>query len=301
MKAEKLRGYLRLMRPANLPTAAADILAGAAIAGAYPGHFPSFYDLMAYGLPIFLLCVVSALLYAGGVVLNDVFDAGLDAVERPERPIPSGLVPVKSAAIFGGALLLSGCLLAFWMGTDLGLLALLLATGILIYDSIAKKHDLFGPLVMGSCRAMNLWLGISLVPFVAPWPYLWAPLLYIFAVTAVSRGEVQGSHKPYRILAAFLYTAVILGTAGQIYWETGRVLWPLAYLLLLAAMVFRPLARAIRDGRPESIRAAVKGGVLGIVALDATWAAGYGPWWLPLLVVLLFPLAAALARRFAVT
>lgn len=289
------------MRPANLPTAAADILAGAAIAGAYPGHFPTVYELLDYGLPILLLCVASALLYAGGVVLNDVFDARLDAVERPERPIASGLVPVKNAAIFGGALLLAGCLLAFWMGTDLGLVALSLTAGILIYDSIAKRHDLLGPLVMGSCRAMNLWLGISLVPFVAPWGYLWVPLLYIFAVTAVSRGEVHGSHRVYRVVAALLYAVVIIGTAGLIYWETGRLFWPLAYLILLAVMVFRPLVRAIRDGRPESIRAAVKGGVLGIVALDATWAAGYGPWWLPLLVVLLFPLAAVLARRFAVT
>lgn len=301
MEQSRLRGYLRLMRPANLPTAAADILAGVAIAGGYPGHFPSAYDLLAYGLPVLLLCLASALLYAGGVVLNDVFDASLDAVERPERPIPSGLVSLKNAAIFGGALLLAGCALAFWLGTDLGLVALLLTGGILFYDSLAKKHDLFGPLVMGSCRALNLWLGISLVPLVAPWKYLWVPLLYIFAVTAVSRGEVHGSHRPFRVLAAFLYAVVIVGTAGLIYWETGRWLWPLAFLLLLAVMVYRPLVRAIRDGKPASIRAAVKGGVLGIVALDASWAAGYGPWWLPLLVVLLFPLAAGLARRFAIT
>lgn len=296
-----MRGYLRLMRPANLPTAAADILAGVAIAGGYPGHFPSFYDLLAYGLPIFLLCVASVLLYAGGVVLNDVFDASLDAAERPERPIPSGLVPRKHAAVFGSALLLAGVLLALWIGTDIGLVALLLAGGILLYDGLARRHDLLGPLAMGSCRALNLWLGISLVPLVAPWQYLWVPLLYIFAVTAVSRGEVYGSHKSQRILAAFLYVLVIFGTAGLIFWETGRWLWPLAFLLLLAVMVFRPLARAIRDGMPDSIRAAVKGGVMGIIALDASWAAGYGPWWLPLLVLLLLPLAVGLARRFAVT
>lgn len=296
-----MRGYLRLMRPANLPTAAADILAGVAIAGGYPGHYPSAYELLAYGLPIFLLCGASALLYAGGVVLNDVFDASLDAVERPERPIPSGLVARKNAALFGLSLLLAGCLLAFWMGTDIGLVALLLTGGILLYDGFARRHDLFGPLVMGSCRALNLWMGISLVPLVAPWKYLWIPLLYIFAVTAVSRGEIRGSHKPYRVLAAFLYLFVIFGTAGLTYWETGRWLWPLTFLMLLAVMVFRPLARAIRDGQPHSIRAAVKGGVLGIIALDASWAAGYGPWWLPLLVILLFPIATGLARRFAVT
>jgi 4-hydroxybenzoate polyprenyltransferase len=89
--------------------------------------------------------------------------------------------------------------------------------------------------------------------------------------------------------------------AGLIISETGRWQWPLVFLLLLAGMVYRPLARAIRDGLPESIRAAVRGGVMGVIALDAAWAAGYGPWWLPLLVMLLLPLAMILARRFSVT
>jgi 4-hydroxybenzoate polyprenyltransferase len=142
---------------------------------------------------------------------------------------------------------------------------------------------------------------MSLVTLYVPWKYLWIPLLYIFAVTAVSRGEVYGGPKKWRIAAALLFAVVIFGMAGLIISETGRWQWPLVFLLLLAVMVYRPLARAIRDGRPESIRAAVRGGVMGIVALDASWAAGYGPWWLPLLVMLLLPLAVILARRFSVT
>ena len=34
------------------------------------------------------LLVATATLYAGGIVFNDYFDRTLDAVERPERPIP---------------------------------------------------------------------------------------------------------------------------------------------------------------------------------------------------------------------
>jgi hypothetical protein len=40
-------------------------------------------------------------LYAGGVVLNDFFDRRLDAIERPERPIPSRRVSAASAAALG--------------------------------------------------------------------------------------------------------------------------------------------------------------------------------------------------------
>lgn len=85
------------MRPANLVTAVADIMAGAAIAG-----FLSDLD----GLVWLVLATLG--LYGGGVVLNDVFDAHLDAVERPERPIPSGRVPLRHAALLGAGLLICG-------------------------------------------------------------------------------------------------------------------------------------------------------------------------------------------------
>ncbi len=50
----------------------------------------------------------------GGVVFNDVFDAKLDAVERLERPIPSGRASLQRATILGIVLLLIGVIAASW-------------------------------------------------------------------------------------------------------------------------------------------------------------------------------------------
>src|SRR5688572_2508307 len=117
----RAKGYLRLMRLPNIITAISDIIAGVAIAGSLIsvtwGSMNSgfmFSELLfregtfvSY-LPILLLIISTIGLYGGGVVLNDVFDADLDKTERPERPIPSGLIAKRSAAIFGTALLLIG-------------------------------------------------------------------------------------------------------------------------------------------------------------------------------------------------
>src|SRR3954463_8694206 len=97
---ERVRGYLELLRPANVVTAVADVLAGYAVAGR--GNHRA--------LPWLLAATVC--LYAGGGVLNDVFDRTLDAVERPERPIPSGRVTASRAALLGGMLLAAGVALA---------------------------------------------------------------------------------------------------------------------------------------------------------------------------------------------
>src|SRR3569832_2105826 len=84
------RPYLQLVRPANLVTAAADILAGYAVAGCP--------DLRV----LFWLLIATVGLYAGGIVFSDFFDAKLDASERPERPIPRGAVSIERAALMGG-------------------------------------------------------------------------------------------------------------------------------------------------------------------------------------------------------
>ena len=300
LDAAKVAGFLRLMRPPNLPTAVADIIAGAGI-GSFLGALPLLTYLPENWIPFSSLLLSSALLYAGGVVLNDVFDARLDQIERPERPIPSGLIGLKEASLFGFFLLLAGVVLALWVNLLSGQIALALAGSILFYDAVAKKVPGLGPVVMGLCRSLNLWMGISLLAFEVPWRYLWIPLVYIFAITTVSRSEVRGGGRPQLILAAILYAIVIFGVGILVGTDTGRIWHFIPYALIFAIMVFRPLLRALREPAPVHIRKAVKFGVIGIIALDAAWAAAYVHWALGLLVLALLPISAGLARRFAVT
>ncbi len=288
------------MRPPNLPTAAADIFAGAAICGYF--NFLSHLNWDSTDLyPLFGLVLASVLLYAGGVVFNDVFDARLDAIERPERPIPSGIVPLPQAVALGILLLAGGLLCAFWVGSGSGWLSVALTGSILFYDGVAKKVEVLGPLAMGVCRSLNLWLGMSLLPVDSPWPYLWVPLVYIFAVTQVSRGEVKGGNHRALIFAGLLYAIVIFGVGMLVERETPGFWAALPFLALFGWMVFKPLSAAYRDPVPGRVRKAVKAGVLGIVVLDAAWTAGYAHWTLGLLVLSLWPLSMVLARKFAVT
>ena len=129
-----IRGYLELLRPPNVMTAMADVLAGYAVAGLGNGR----------ALP--WLLASTACLYAGGVVLNDFFDRRLDAVERPERAIPSGRVPSLHAAVLGAALLLAGVGSAVQATWPAAAVAAGIA-GLASYctDAWGKHRPLFGP------------------------------------------------------------------------------------------------------------------------------------------------------------
>ncbi len=288
-----LKGYLRLMRPANLPTAAADIFAGAALAGILTASFPI--------LPLLLLVFSSVFLYAGGVVLNDVFDFSLDKIERPERPIPSGLIPLKSATFFGIILLAIGIVLAFIANQLSGFLALALAGAIVLYDGYSKKNGFLGPLNMGFCRGLNLILGMSVFGELNNWGYAIIPLVYIFAITLISRGEVHGNNKNHIIWAGILYAAVISAVVTIVMIETTNLWQTVPFVLLFAFLVYKPLIQAYHLNSPERIKKAVIAGVLSLIVLDAALAVGFSVWWYGLLLLLLFPLSIFLSKLFAVT
>lgn len=281
--------YLTLVRPANLITAAADVLAGYAVAG-----LPAPHTL----LP--LLVVSGILLYAGGVVMNDVFDAALDARDRPERPIPSGRVRRALAGMLGLALLLAGVATASAAGMVSGLIAGVLAITALLYDATAKHHRWLGPLAMGICRGLNLLLGLSAAPVMMAnlGEIALVPMLYVAAVTLASDGEVDGGDR--RTLALVL---VMLATALALLPALAQqpLLTLAPFAVLLAVRVGAPFWAAWRRPCAMLVRAAVKRAVLSIIVLDAAIAAACaGVAWGLLVLVLVLP-AARLSVRFAVT
>ncbi len=288
-----IRPYLELLRPPNVATALGDVLAGYAVA-ARPD---------ASRLP--WLLVSTMCLYAGGVVLNDVFDLDIDRRERPERPLPSGRVTRQAAATLGGVLLTAGIGLAALATSAAAVVAVGVAGCVLLYDAWGKRQTWIGPVNMGLCRAGNLMLGVAAsgAALAWAWPLGLLPLVYISAVTAVSRGEVHGGKRPVAMLALISLGVVLLALTGlslRALPGTGGA----AGVVLTALLGWRLLpayARVWREPRPETIRHAVKTGVLSLVLLDAVLGAVYaGPVYGVVILAVAF-VAGSLARRFAVT
>jgi len=284
-----LRAYVELVRPPNVTTAMADVLAGYAVAGAsWPGA-------------VGWLLAATVCLYAGGIVLNDVFDLEIDLVERPERPIPSGRVSRARAARFGGLLLAAGAALAWGGGSGTGLVAAGTALCILLYDAVGKRQP-WGPVNMGLCRAGNLLLGVAATPAALrwAWPLALLPLAYITAVTAVSRGEVHGGNRPVAAFALISLAVVLLA----LLWLSSVPQWSIGGLLLVGALAVRvlpPFARAWQRPAAATTRLAVRSGVLSLMLLDAVLGAVYAGALYAAGIVLTALAAGWLARRFAVT
>ena len=145
-----IKPYLQLVRLPNVFTAAADSLAGWLLA-------VGTLEAPRRWLPLVLASVFT---YAGGIVLNDVFDLEVDRNERPNRPLPSGRVGLRFAKLLGVGLLLSGVTLAKFSGVAYALGAeCTLVLCVLVYNA-GLKRSVLGPELMGACRGLNLLLGL---------------------------------------------------------------------------------------------------------------------------------------------
>ena len=297
VKSQSIWAYLQLMRPANIITAWADILLGYAAAGAVTMDKDLNFMVLSW------LILATTGLYSGGVVFNDVCDAGLDAVERPERPLPSGRASLSGAFLLGTGLLFMGIAAAAMVSGLSAILATIVAITALLYDKYGKHQTVLGPLNMGVCRGGNLLLGVSAVPAAVGdrWYLALIPIIYIAAITAISQGEVYGGRKITGIVAIVLIGLVIGNIVGLGLLPEYTLLVTLPFLTLFTALVLPPFVKAAITPSPELIQTAVKAGVLSLIVLDATIAAGFANWIYGLLLLALLPVSRSLARIFSVT
>jgi 4-hydroxybenzoate polyprenyltransferase len=193
----RLRDRLALARGSNLPTVWMNVLAAAVLAtGALPLA------------PFALLVVVLSAFYTAGMVWNDVADRALDALAKPERPIPSGRISVAAARFFGTALFALGlALLLAAPHASAVLPGLALVALIGIYDRYHKAHPIT-VLAMAGCRAgafvVTAWALTGGVP-AAVWIGAAASFAHTSLVTVVARAEnARSSPFPFPAVPAFI-------------------------------------------------------------------------------------------------
>lgn len=283
--------WLRLGRVSNLPTVWSNTLAGSVLAGSsltLPGGFSA------------VLCLALSSFYVGGMYLNDAFDREIDRKERPERPIPSGMVRASSVFAIGFALLLAGMGCSFLAARSIDpehgprtLFAGLGLAAVIVFYNLHHKQNPLSPFLMGMCRV----------------------LVYVTAACAAagapSRAVWLGAAALLSHLIGLTYAAKQENLrAIENLWPLGFLLLPVAYGMYLGADDPMVLACAIlhllwlvyalsflvrREGR--SIPGGVVRLIAGISLLDAMLLAAAGALEFALVAIALAGLT-RLAQRY---
>jgi 4-hydroxybenzoate polyprenyltransferase len=254
--------WCRLVRLPNLLTVPGDVLAGFAVASALGGGTGTS------GLAAVAGAVV--LLYAAGLVLNDLVDLAEDAVARPGRPLPSGAISTGAARRAVTGMMAGAMGLLAWTSLPALTAGAGLAGFIFLYHSPVRRHRVAAAWTMGACRAGAVVVGMAAVaPEVLVQPAGWVvPLwwmVYIAAVTAVARDEVRpGAMGGLRWGPT---AAVALGTAAMI--AVAEPAGPASALRAIMAFAFAALLTsqvAVRLGyAPGRVHAVARPAAVGVL------------------------------------
>ncbi|MDM7924611.1 MAG: geranylgeranylglycerol-phosphate geranylgeranyltransferase [bacterium] len=145
-RPDRIRGFWLLARPNNLAIAFPAILVGGIVSGV---------DLK--WMPLLLAAVSGVCMGAGANAINDYYDLEIDRINKPNRPLPAGLLTRRDARIFATAAFLAGIAVAAFINRACFSVALVSAVLLVLYSRSLKKTVLLGNLTVA------FMLGLALV------------------------------------------------------------------------------------------------------------------------------------------
>lgn len=144
MNSKKIIGIIALIRPPNLLIVFLTISAAAVLAGATIDDW----------ILVSLASLAGAVIGGGGNAINDFFDAEIDAINRPNRPLPRGDVTKQEAWWVWRLASSAGVLLSAYVGPLPFAIALFWIVSLYFYSRVLKRKVLIGNLAVGVVTAL---------------------------------------------------------------------------------------------------------------------------------------------------
>jgi len=128
-----MNAYLEILRPFNALMGVIAVLLVALITGIFNLYVP-------------VACIIVFIFTGAGNVINDYVDHKIDAINKPERPIPSGRISLNVAAIYATILFIIATIMSLLIGIIPGIIVVLSAILMFLYAYKLKKSCLVGNL-----------------------------------------------------------------------------------------------------------------------------------------------------------
>ena len=164
-----LIAMIRLTRPGNVAIAALAVLVGSAT-GPHP---------LVLSAQLGWAALVASVITAGGNVLNDVADIGVDRLNKPWRALPSRAIGARGATIWAGTLLAIGIGASLPLSVPCRWIALFAVGAVILYDLWGKGRPFIGNFLVAFVSALVFVFG-SLAVGAGLWGLIPAGIAFFF-------------------------------------------------------------------------------------------------------------------------
>jgi geranylgeranylglycerol-phosphate geranylgeranyltransferase len=260
----RFAGFFSLTRPVN------SLVAGLAAILAY------LIDTGTVVPQTLFLFAIVALITAAGNVINDFFDVKIDAINRPDRPIPSGAVSRAAARGFAVTLFLAGILVSFFTNPLCIGIAVVNSLILIAYAGKLKRTPLLGNITVAYLSASIFLFGGALNG--------WNGLVHIIPIAAITffamlsrelvkdaedvEGDKAGNadtvpirigiKKTSRLALISTVLAVAASFIPYFWWGT----WYLAGIIIVDSLILFAALRGLKCATPACIKASMASSLL---------------------------------------
>jgi geranylgeranylglycerol-phosphate geranylgeranyltransferase len=197
MNSKKLKAYIQISRPVNIFIIIASIPVACWIAGG------RLQDLII----IFLAALTGALVMTGANAINDSFDIEIDRINRPDRPLPLGLLTQRNAQqIWFVVSVFAICINVFI--NSIALFIVIFAVLLLYYYSARLKRTIIaGNVVVGLMTGMAFIYGGAIVGHIerALIPAAFAFLINFARELVKDVEDIEGDRKEHAVTLPVRY------------------------------------------------------------------------------------------------
>ncbi|RLF21944.1 MAG: hypothetical protein DRN15_10310 [Thermoprotei archaeon] len=166
---QKMKAWIVMSRPLNVLSIGLASLTGAIMTHAHIND-----------LKLILLFASPAIIGAAGNIINDYFDAPIDRINKPHRPIPSGIIKEEEARLASIILFIIGTALSLPLGLMPLLIAVLASVLLYSYSYSLKRRGFIGNITIAFLSALCFPFG-SLSTGTFSWTIVF-PSFYAFSL-----------------------------------------------------------------------------------------------------------------------
>jgi len=239
---KKLGGYLRLMRPVNCLMMGFAVIVGAALAD--PNALTISWQRLIYGF------ITGFTLTAASMTINDYYDQEIDAVNEPNRPIPSGLIKPREALVFAFVLTAIGFVTSYLTNLFCFVIAIIAWLILVTYTSVGKRSGLPGNFLVSTCVAIPLIYGsVAVVNVVKLNVLIFFFMVFLSTIgREITKGivDVQGDKAQNVKTLAVRFGERTAATVAAFFYLFAVSLSPIPWFLELVSFWFIPLV-AVTD------------------------------------------------------
>jgi geranylgeranylglycerol-phosphate geranylgeranyltransferase len=209
MNSEKSKAYFQLSRPVNVLITFVSIPVACWIAGGSTSEW----------LCIFLAALTGALVSSGANAINDSFDIDIDRINRPNRPLPRGVLLPNDARRMWLIVSSAGIAINLFINSTALLISVFAVILLYYYSARLKRTVLAGNLVIGLMTGMTFIYGGAVVGNMerAVVPAVFAFLVNLARELIKDIEDAEGDHIEHAITLPVKYgvkPTLVLATAS---------------------------------------------------------------------------------------